>query len=75
VTAVAGSAFAEREAVEETTGDCDRHLARIATALRRLRFDHRHLSENEVLALRANLLEKADRWLDCRNAIADRGAA
>lgn len=49
-----------------TVGQVDEKLGRLAGALDQCRRNRRGLPEADVLALRANLLEKADRWLDVR---------
>lgn len=59
-----------REFVEETVGDVDRHLERLSRSLARLpKYGEQGLSTIDVEALRINLLDKADRWLDCRLAL------
>jgi hypothetical protein len=47
-------------------GEVDERLARLASALRRARYENRDLTPAERLALRENLLDKADGLLDVR---------
>lgn len=63
------TASGQQPFVEETVADVDRHLNRLRNSLARVPEYAGRLSTVESEALRLQLLQKVDRWLDCRLAL------